>query len=243
VNERFLFDLERATAAGAAPVVGGADEAGRGAIAGPLVAAAVAFDYSLFDDDDYAALADVHDSKRLTRHRRGQLYDEILLRARQTVCVACAPASIDGRGLQACNVGALAEALRRLQPAPPVLLVDGMKLPPGSPPHEVVVGGDGLSAAVAAASIVAKVTRDRLMAALHDLYPAWGFADHVGYGTARHHDAIAVHGVCALHRRSFQSVAYRQLDLGLWTAEAAGAGPAAGGSGADGPAVSGAAPT
>jgi ribonuclease HII len=84
----------------------------------------------------------------------------------------------------------------------------------------VIIGGDGLSAAVAAASIVAKVTRDRLMCALHDLYPQWGFPEHVGYGTAGHHEAIACHGICALHRRSFQSFDYRQLDLGLLTESA-----------------------
>jgi ribonuclease HII len=216
VNERFRFDLQQAAAAGVPPVVGGADEAGRGAIAGPLVAAAVAFDYSCFRDDDFVVLDDVNDSKRLTRERREELYVEILLRARQTVSVACAPLSIDGRGLQVCNLDALAEALARLQPAPAVLLVDGMRLGEDAPAHRVIIGGDGLSAAVAAASIIAKVTRDRLMCALHDIYPQWGFAEHVGYGTAGHHEAIASHGICALHRRSFQSVAYRQLDLDLW---------------------------
>jgi ribonuclease HII len=215
VNERFRFDLEQAAAAGAGPQVGGADEAGRGAIAGPLMAAAVTFDYTCFTQDDYAALDGVNDSKRLTRRRREELYVEILLRAGQVVCVACCPISIDGRGLQVCNLDALAEALRRLQPPPPVLLVDGMRLGAGAPAHRVVVGGDGLSAAIAAASIVAKVTRDRLMTALHQLYPQWGFSEHVGYGTAGHHEAIACHGICMLHRRSFQSVAYRQLDLGL----------------------------
>jgi ribonuclease HII len=217
MSDRFRFDLRQAEAAGAGLVVGGADEAGRGALAGPLVAAAVAFDYSRFRDEDYDALHGVNDSKRLTRERREELYGEILLRARQSVSIGCAPLSIDGRGLQVCNLGALAEALARLDPSPDVLLVDGMRLGDGAPPHRVVVGGDGLSAAIAAASIVAKVTRDRLMRALHELYPQWGFAEHVGYGTVGHHDAIACHGICDLHRRSFQSVAYRQLDLGLET--------------------------
>jgi ribonuclease HII len=215
VNERFRFDLEHAARAGAESAVGGADEVGRGAIAGPLVAAAVTFDYAGFRAADYEALDRVNDSKQLSRECRERLYSEILLRARQVACVACAPGSIDGRGLQVCNLGALAEALRRLRPAPPVLFVDGMRLGDGAPAHQVIIGGDGLSAAVAAASIVAKVTRDRLMTALHELYPEWGFAEHVGYGTSRHHDAIAAHGICALHRRSFHSVAYRQLELGL----------------------------
>lgn len=213
MNARFRFDMARAEAAGGSRVVAGADEAGRGALAGPLVAAAVAFDYSAWRPADYRVLDAVDDSKRLTRARREQLYQVVLRRALLVTCVACAPASIDGRGLHVCNLAALAEALARLSPPPAVLLVDGLRLPEPSPLCEVVVGGDGRSAAIAAASIVAKVTRDRLMRRLHERYPAWGFDGHVGYATRDHHDAITRHGVCPLHRLSFQSVAYRQLDL------------------------------
>jgi len=211
--ERFLFDRERAAAAGVS-IVGGADEAGRGALAGPLVAAAVAFDYGRWRDDDEAALAALDDSKRLDRRCREELYGEILCRARRVVCVARAPSAIDGHGLHVCNLEALAEALRRLDVGRCVLLVDGLTPAEGAPPCEVVIGGDHLSAAVAAASVIAKVTRDRVMRHLHELYPEWGFADHVGYATESHHAAIAAHGLCVLHRRSFRSVAYRQLELG-----------------------------
>ena len=215
MNERVAFDLECAAAQAAPPLVAGADEVGRGALAGPLVAAAVCFDYAEWTADDFSLLGAVNDSKRVAPARRQLLYRAILARARQVSVVVCAAARIDERGLQACNVAALAAALAALQPAPPVCLVDGYPLPAGAPPHRAVVGGDGRSAAVAAASIVAKVTRDRLMARLDGCFPGWGFAEHVGYATPSHHEAIARLGVCVLHRRSFQSVAYRQLGFDL----------------------------
>lgn len=208
---RFRFDIERAERIGGRLVVAGADEAGRGALAGPLVAAAVAFDYSAWRPADFRALAAVDDSKRLSRQRREELYTLILRRALLVTSVACAPATIDGRGLHVCNLAALAEALRRLAPAPSVLLVDGLSLPDAPPPCEVVVGGDGRSAAIAAASIIAKVTRDRLMRRLHERYPDWRFDEHVGYGTRAHQEAIVRHGLCPLHRRSFQSAAYQRI--------------------------------
>ncbi len=108
-----------------------------------------------------------------------------------------------------------ARALERLDPAPDVALVDGFPLPDCAREHRAVVGGDHLSAAIAAASIVAKVTRDRVMRGLHESYPAYGFDHHVGYATAVHQTAICEHGVCELHRLSFASVAYQQLGLGL----------------------------
>ena len=208
-NERFAFDLKlvgRGTLAGA-------DEAGRGCLAGPLVAAAVCFDYASFDDADFAALDDLNDSKRLTPERRDELYSLVLSRARQAVVVACAPGTIDKRGLHVCNLASLARAIEAIEPAPDVALVDGFALRECARPHEAVVGGDGLSAGIAAASIVAKVTRDRLMATLHERFPEYGFDHHVGYATEVHHDAILEHGVCELHRMSFASVAYQQLGL------------------------------
>lgn len=212
-NDRFCFDRERAAAAGVS-IVGGADEAGRGALAGPLLTAAVAFDYGRWSEPDEEALAALDDSKRLDRGRREELYGEILRRALRVVCIARSPAAIDTCGLHVCNLEALAEALRRLDAGPCVLLVDGLTPAASAPPCEVVIGGDGRSAAIAAASIVAKVTRDRVMCHLHERYPEWGFAGHVGYATESHHAAIAAHGLCVLHRRSFRSVAYRQLELG-----------------------------
>ena len=211
MNERFAFDLNLA---GPAPVAG-ADEAGRGCLAGPLVTAAVCFDYSVLGAADFSALDVLHDSKRLTRARREGLYNEILRRARQVVVISCAPGTIDRDGLQRCNLRSLARALEAICPAPALALVDGFALPRCSTPHRAVVGGDGLSAAIAAASVIAKVTRDRLMRRLHRGYPQYGFERHVGYATRAHLDAIAEHGVCELHRLSFASVAYEQLGLRL----------------------------
>ncbi len=129
--------------------------------------------------------------------------------------MCCSQHTIDREGLHRSNLAALEAALRAFLPVPDVILVDGFRLPGLTLAHEAVVGGDGRSAAIAAASIVAKVTRDRLMISLHDRYPQYGFDRHVGYATRVHHDAIAEHGVCELHRLSFASVAYSQLDLGL----------------------------
>jgi len=209
VNERFAFDLDLVGRA----AVAGADEAGRGCLAGPLVATAVCFDYAAMDDADFAALDGLDDSKRVPAARRAALYGEILRRARQVVIVCCSAGTIDRDGLHRCNLGALARAVEGIAPAPGITLIDGFPLPGSARAHRAVVGGDGRSAAIAAASVVAKVTRDRLMWRLHLSHPQYGFDRHVGYATAAHHDAIAAHGLCELHRLSFASVAYRQLGL------------------------------
>ena len=213
MNERFAFDLAAAGADGAA--VAGADEAGRGCLAGPIAAAAVCLDYAVLGEADLAALSGLDDSKRLTRPRREALYHEIVRLSRQVVVVLFSPATIDRDGLHRCNLRGLARAIERLDPAPDVALVDGFRLPECAREHRAVVGGDRLSAAVAAASIVAKVTRDRVMCGLHETYPMYGFDRHVGYATAVHQEAICEHGVCELHRLSFASTAYQQLGLGL----------------------------
>jgi ribonuclease HII len=209
VNPRFSFDLEHG---GGGPVAG-ADEAGRGCLAGPLVAAAVCFDYRPWRDADFAALDLLDDSKKLTRRRRAVLYDEIVARARRIAVVSCSARSIDERGLQRCNIEALERAVTLLGDGPSEALVDGYRLGDGAPAHQRLIGGDGRSAAVAAASVIAKVTRDRLMGSLHECWPQYGFDHHVGYACAEHQRAIVEHGVCPQHRMSFQSVAYQQLGL------------------------------
>ena len=217
VSERFAFDLAAAGRESAA--VAGADEAGRGCLAGPLAAAAVCLDYAALDEAGREALSGLDDSKRLTRARREALYHDVLRLARQVVVVLVSPAAIDRDGLHRCNLRALARCIERLHPAPDVTLVDGFPLPECVREHRAVVGGDRRSAAVAAASNVAKVTRDRVMRGLHESYPRYGFDSHVGYATAAHQAAICEHGVCELHRLSFASVAYRQLDLDLGAGE------------------------
>ncbi|MCX6372622.1 MAG: ribonuclease HII [Actinobacteria bacterium] len=209
MNERFAFDLDLSGRG----TVAGADEAGRGCLAGPLVAAAVCFDYAALDDADLAALDRLDDSKKVPKARRAVLYHEVLLRARQVVIVCCSVGAIDRDGLHHCNLAALARAVEGIMPEPGLTLVDGFALPGCRRAHRAIVGGDGRSAAIAAASVVAKVTRDRLMGRLHLSHPQYGFDHHVGYATAAHNEAIAAHGVCELHRLSFASVAYRQLGL------------------------------
>jgi len=210
VNPRFAFDLERGGG-----LVAGADEAGRGCLAGPLVAAAVCFDYAALNAADFEALERLNDSKQLTREAREALFGAVLARARQVAVVACSAASIDERGLHRCNLRALGAALECLEPRPDRAFTDGFAVPDCTVAHEALVGGDTRSAAVAAASVVAKVTRDRVMLRLDEEYPAYGFARHVGYATAEHQEMITLHGVCRLHRRSFDAVSYRQLGLGV----------------------------
>jgi len=220
VNERFAFDLEKCGVAAVGATghdlrVAGADEAGRGCLAGPLVTAGVCFDYAGWTDDDYAVLDGLTDSKRLTEAARECLYGAVLRRARRVVVVARSSAAIDERGLHVCNLEALGEALERARDEACVALVDGFALPSCSVPHEAIVGGDLRSAAVAAASVVAKVTRDRVMRRLHERFPHYGFDRHVGYATAYHQEMITLHGVCPLHRLSFDAVSFRQLGLQL----------------------------
>lgn len=195
--------------------VAGADEAGRGCLAGPLVAAAVLIDYERLSNADRRALSGLHDSKQMTEERRLEMYPCVLRAAERVSVVVRSPAGIDRRGLHVTNIEALAQALERLAPdAETICLVDGFRLPPCQVPHRPVIQGDGTSAAIAAASVVAKVTRDRYMRDVAAQHPGWGFEEHVGYSTPEHRQAIEEIGISPLHRRSFQSVAYSQLELG-----------------------------
>jgi ribonuclease HII len=146
--------------------------------------------------------------------RREELFPAVLKAAlRVSVVVRCVR-GIDARGLHVTNLEALANALERLSPGEgATCLVDGFSLRRCAVPHRAVVEGDGTSAAIAAASVVAKVTRDRYMRRIADEHPGWGFDEHVGYSTPEHRKAIEQIGISPLHRRSFQSVAYSQLEL------------------------------
>ena len=194
--------------------VAGADEAGRGCLAGPLVAAAVLIDYETLSRADRRALAGLHDSKQMKPERREEMYPTVLRAAsRVSVVVRCAR-GIDDRGLHVTNIEALSCALERLAPGEEAIcLVDGFALRECAVPHRAVIEGDGTSAAIAAASVIAKVTRDRYMHGAATRHPGWGFEEHVGYSTPEHRAAIERLGISPLHRRSFQSVAYSQLEL------------------------------
>lgn len=195
-------------------LVGGADEAGRGCLAGPLVAAAVAFAPHDLSASARRELRHLDDSKRLSAAARTDLAAAIVRHARQVVVRSvCAP-SLDRAGLHRSNLDLLARCLADLDPMPDVCCSDGFRLPPPAPDHRAIVGGDGTSAAIAAASIMAKTVRDRMMTGpAAERFPGYGFDRHVGYATPDHRHALVALGLTPLHRRSFNSVAYQQISL------------------------------
>src|SRR5216117_3880512 len=190
--------------------VAGADEAGRGSLAGPLVAAAVLIDYRTLSLRDRRALSELDDSKVRSPEEREELYPRVVrAAARVAITVRCVR-GIDARGLHVTNLAALARSLERVAVPQAACLIDGFSVPGCSVAHRAVIDGDARSAAIAAASVVAKVTRDRYMCSVASSYPQFGFAGNVGYSTPEHRAAIIEHGPSALHRRSFQSIAYSQ---------------------------------
>jgi ribonuclease HII len=193
--------------------VAGADEAGRGCLAGPLVAAAVLFDYERMSRSDLRSLSALNDSKQQTEQRRNELFPVILrVATRVAVISRCAP-GIDRRGLHVTNLGALHDALARVARDGCICLSDGFPVADVGHRQQAVIGGDARSAAIAAASVIAKVTRDRFMHRADAAHPGWEFASHVGYATREHRAAIERLGITPLHRLSFQSAAYQQLAL------------------------------
>jgi ribonuclease HII len=197
-------------------MVAGADEAGRGCLAGPLVAAGVLFDYERITTSELRALVTLNDSKQHKAEAREELYPLILSAAARVTVVSRCVRGIDSRGLHRTNLAALRDAIRGVTrdiPGEVVCLIDGFAVPEFERPQRPIVNGDATSAAIAAASIVAKVTRDRYMHRADQLHPGWSFAEHVGYSTPVHREAIGRQGVSPLHRMSFQSTAYQQLAL------------------------------
>ncbi len=193
--------------------VAGADEAGRGCLAGPLVAAAVLLDYEKLGLREVRALSALNDSKQQTAAAREALYPVVLRTAERVAVVSRCARGIDERGLHVTNLTALRDALARVAVDGCICLSDGFPVPATGHRQQAVVSGDARSAAIAAASIVAKVTRDRFMRRADGRHPGWEFATHVGYATPEHRAAIARIGVSPLHRMSFQSTAYQQLAL------------------------------
>jgi ribonuclease HII len=188
--------------------VAGADEAGRGSLAGPLVVAGVLLDYERLRGHRVRCLAELNDSKQVEHDEREELFRSVVASASAFSVRVISPGEIDRAGLHRSNLAGLGSVLRDLRPAAGAYLVDGFRLGPTAPPHRALVDGDTKSAAIAAASIVAKVTRDRIMRRLDALYPRYGFASHVGYITPRHSHAVRAHGPCEQHRRSFNAKAY-----------------------------------
>lgn len=182
-------------------LIAGADEAGRGAGAGPLVAAAVLFEPEDLISSEVANR--VRDSKRLTAYDRELLYEEITQSALAWSIVAINSSEIDEIGIQRANISAIRRAVATLDGKPDYVLVDGYSVTGLNAPSLSVYKGDQVCRSVSAASILAKVSRDRLMVDADELFPGYGFAKHKGYLTASHREAIGNLGPCDLHRMSF----------------------------------------
>jgi ribonuclease HII len=191
--------------------VAGTDEAGRGSLAGPLVVAAVLFDYECLRDHRVRPLARLNDSKQLTPEDREELFRGVSGCATRIAVRVIPPNVIDSDGLHRSNLRGMREALWALSPPAEACLVDGFRLGPTAPEHRAIPDGDCKSAAIAAASIVAKVVRDRSMRRLDALYPHYGFSSHVGYITPGHSAVVRQRGPSEIHRRSFEARCYAEL--------------------------------
>jgi ribonuclease HII len=188
--------------------VAGADEAGRGSLAGPLVVAGVLLDYAALRGHCVRPLALLNDSKQVPPNDREALFGAVLSCAAQISVRVFSSSEIDRSGLHRSNLAGLRAVLGDLHPPADACLVDGFRLGPTAPPHTAIIDGDTRSAAIAAASIVAKVLRDRVMRRLDALYPRYGFGSHVGYITPAHSEAVRTFGPSELHRRSFDAACY-----------------------------------
>ena len=196
-----LTGYERVLARAGFAQVAGIDEAGRGACAGPLVVAAV-----MLDPRRRSSIGDIADSKSLTAAAREEAYQQVMALAVSWHVVVIPPGEIDGTGLHVCNIAGMRRALAGLSPQPQYVLTDGFPVRGLGVPALAMWKGDEVAACVAAASVVAKVTRDRLMRDLHKRYPVYGFARHKGYSTPSHMRALTTYGPCPEHRRSFANV-------------------------------------
>jgi len=187
--------------AGISPIAG-VDEAGRGPCAGPLVIAAV-----ILKDPTAPELAEVRDSKEVAESKREILFDVIMNIAESVSIIIVPPSEIDERGVHAANLDGMRRAVKGLDVTPAYVLTDGYAIEGLAIPNVAVWKGDQVVTAISAASIIAKVTRDRIMIELDGIYPQYGFAKHKGYITAVHTKALAEHGPCIEHRTSFSNIA------------------------------------
>jgi ribonuclease HII len=210
-----LYDFDRSIASAEGHAIVGIDEAGRGPLAGPVTAAAVALDLD-------RPIPGINDSKKLTADKREKLYAAIIASDCAWGIGEASVEEIEERNILQATFLAMQRALKAIQRSWTLALVDGNQRIPGigteagaAQIQRTVVGGDARSASIAAASILAKVTRDRFMQNYHERYPMYDFYTNKGYGTARHREAIAAHGLCEIHRRSFctQIILQTRLEL------------------------------
>ena len=210
------FEFERELWSRGVTRVAGVDEAGRGPLAGPVVAAAVIFPPAWPDDGFDERLRDLNDSKQLTERQREDFFSILTANPKIRYAIAVVDAeTIDRINILQATHRAMNEALARLQPQPGHVLVDGRPVKSMSLPNTALVKGDARSYSIAAASVLAKVTRDRMMLAFDKRFPGYGFAEHKGYGTPQHLAALAERGPCPIHRRSFAPLKPAQAEL-LW---------------------------
>ena len=182
----------------------GTDEAGRGPLAGPVFAAAVIL-------DPEKRIEGLNDSKKLTEKKREALFDEITEKALYYAVAMISPQEIDEINILAASMKAMADAVAALGTVPELVIADGNRTPPVGVPVQAIVKGDGKSACIAAASVLAKVSRDRYMMQMHEKYPQYRFDKHKGYPTKLHYEMIAEHGVSEIHRRSFLKTLGRHI--------------------------------
>ena len=206
-RERFhkMLSYERQYYDEGAKLIAGVDEAGRGPLAGPLVIAAVVMPQEFF-------ISGLNDSKQISASKRDKLYDEILQKALSVSVNVVSISNIDELNIYRATQQGMAEVLLHLDKQPDVALIDAMPVEAGDIKTVSLVHGDALSASIAAASIIAKVTRDRIMEKLDTLYPAYKFANNKGYGSKEHMQAIDMEGVTEWHRRSYEPVKSLNLE-------------------------------
>jgi len=211
-DKRFAF--ERELLQRGVTRIAGVDEAGRGPLAGPVVAAAAMLPVKWMESRLPRSLKGLNDSKQLTALQRERFF--LTLTSCGEVLFAVAriePEQVDEINILQATHRAMNDALAALLPSPEHALVDGLHVKTLRFPHTAIVGGDALSYSIAAASVLAKVTRDRLMQEYHARWPVYGFAEHKGYGTPQHLAALAEHGPCPIHRRSFSPIRQPELEL------------------------------
>jgi ribonuclease HII len=198
-GETNAWYLEQAAARDGYRSVAGVDEAGRGPLAGPVVSAAVILPIDF-------VVPGVTDSKKISPNKRDHFYDDIYCHAITIGIGIVDPIFIDRQNILRAALLSMALAVRNLEPVSDYLLIDGPYKIPSDLPQNAVVGGDAKSISIGAASIIAKVTRDRLMVAYHREYPQYGFDGHKGYPTRAHKEALRTHGCCLIHRKTFKGV-------------------------------------
>lgn len=200
-----MFTYERQAEKKGCRRIAGVDEAGRGPLAGPVVAAACILPLKNL------GIRGINDSKLLTPQVREKLFLRITDDPRISFGIGIVqPSIIDQINIYQATIQAMLQAIAQLQPDPDMLLVDGLKLPHAYIECEKIIQGDSKSMSIAAASILAKVTRDRIMCEYHEKFPEYGFHQHKGYGTERHMEALLKHGPCEIHRFSFEPVRLRR---------------------------------